>query len=75
MHAYGEFQPLQDLIQGMPVGPRVILTSDNDHVPEIERIISVVKERIRDMRHSPPFHMIPQLMIIHAVINIGKTLN
>ena len=50
------------------------LTSANEHVLEIEQRIRVVKERSRDMRHSLPFHRIPKLMTIHAIINIVKML-
>ena len=44
VHADGKFAPLQALIQAMPDGPRVNLASANEHVPEIERRIRVVKE-------------------------------
>jgi hypothetical protein len=45
VHADGEFAPLKTLIEAMPGGPMVNLASANDHVPEIERRIWVVKER------------------------------
>ena len=35
VHADGEFGVLKDLIQNIPAGPRVNLTSANKHVPEI----------------------------------------
>ena len=47
VHADGEFEPLTALIQSMPGGPMVNLASSNEHVPEIERRIRVVKERCR----------------------------
>ena len=47
VHADGEFGALKDLIQNMPAGPRVNLTSANKHVPEIKRHIRVVKKRSR----------------------------
>jgi hypothetical protein len=47
LHVDGEFEPLTALIQSMPGGPMVILASSNEHVPEIERRIRVVKERCR----------------------------
>jgi hypothetical protein len=37
LHVDNEFAPLKALIQEMPVGPRVNLTSANEHVPEIKR--------------------------------------
>ena len=75
VHADGEFHPPQALIQGMPGGPRVNLMSANEHVPNIEWRIWVIKERSRDMIHSLPFNMIPKFMTIHVIINIGKMLN
>jgi hypothetical protein len=44
LHVDGEFASLKAQIQAMPGGPRVNLTSANEHVPEIERRIWVVKE-------------------------------
>jgi hypothetical protein len=44
VHADGEFAPLKTLIEAMPGGPMVNLASANEHVPEIERRIQVVKE-------------------------------
>ena len=43
VHADGEFGAFKYLIQNMPAGPRVNLTSANKRVPEIERRIRVVK--------------------------------
>jgi hypothetical protein len=52
----------------------VNLESANEHVPEIERRIRVVKERCWATRHSLPFHTIPKLMTIHIVHNDVKLL-
>ena len=43
LHVDGEFAPLKTLIEFMPAGPMVNLASRNEHVPEIERRIRVVK--------------------------------
>ena len=59
----------------MPGGTRFNLTSANEHVPEIKRIIWVVKEIFRVIRHSLPFNRIPKLMTTYAILNIGKMLN
>jgi hypothetical protein len=40
----GEFAPLKVLIESLPGGPMVNLASPNEHVPEIEWQIWVVKE-------------------------------
>jgi hypothetical protein len=75
VHAGSEFAPLKTLIEAMPGGPMVNLASANEHVPEIERRIRVMKDRCRATRHSLPFHTIPKLMTIHIVLNVVKLLN
>jgi hypothetical protein len=72
--ANGEFAPLKPLIESMPGGPMVNLASANEHVPEIERRIRVVKERCWATRHSLPYERIPKLMTIHIVLNVVKLL-
>jgi hypothetical protein len=74
VHADGEFAPLKTLIETMPGGTMVNLASANEHVPEIEHRIWVVKERCRATRHSLSFHTIPKLMTIHIVLNVVKLL-
>jgi hypothetical protein len=44
VHADSEFAPLKTLIEAMTGAPMVNLESSNEHVPEIERRIRVVKE-------------------------------
>ena len=70
-----EFAPLKPLIAAMPGGPYVNLTSANEHVPDIERRIRVVKERSCATRHGLPFQRIPQLMVTHMVLLVVKMLN
>jgi hypothetical protein len=74
VHADGEFAPLKPLIESIPGGPVVNLASANEHVPEIERQIRVVKERCRANQHSLPFERIPKIMTIHIVLNVVKLL-
>ena len=73
--ADGEFAPLKPLIESLPGGPAVNLASSNEHVPEIERRIRVVKERARATRHSLPYTRIPKLLTIHIVFHVVKLLN
>jgi hypothetical protein len=75
VHADGEFVPLKPLIESMPGGPMVNLASANEHVPEIERRIWVVKERCRATRHILPFERVHKLMTIQNVLNVVKLLN
>jgi hypothetical protein len=71
----GEFTPLQVPIQSIPGGPKVNLTSANEHVPKIKRCIQVEKERARSFQHSLPFNRIPKLLTIHIVFVAVKLLN
>ena len=67
----GEFLPLKPMIQGMPAGPFCNIASTEEHVPEPERRIRVVKERFRSYRHSLPFQRLPVLMVIVPLLAIG----
>ena len=69
----GKFMPLkmpllQDNIQ-------LNCTAANEHVPEIERQICVIKERVHVCRHMLPFTYIPKLMMMFMVINVVMWLN
>jgi hypothetical protein len=75
VHADGEFAPLKPLIESIPGGPMVNLASANEHVPDIEWRIWVVKERCQATRHSLPYERIPKLVTIHIVLNVVKLLN
>jgi hypothetical protein len=72
--ADGEFAPLQALINEMPGGPRMNNPSANEHVPEIERRIRVVKERTRSIRCGLPFSRIPTLLMVNIVVYAAKML-
>ena len=43
------------------------IDTTNEHVPEIERMIHVVKERIRSTVHGVPFKKFPIMMKIDIV--------
>jgi hypothetical protein len=73
--ADGEFAPLHAFIESLPGGPRVNLASANEHVPEIERRIRVVKERCQATCYSLPFMRIPTLLMVNIVLNAVKLLN
>ena len=55
VHTDGEFEPLKRMVEAKPNAPTINLAVANEHVPEIERLIRVVKERSRALRHSLPF--------------------
>ena len=44
VHADGEFAPLKQMIEGMPRGPYGNVTAANEHSPDVEQRIRVVKE-------------------------------
>ena len=73
-HADGEFGALQVYINNMTGGPRMNLASANEHVPEIERRIRVLKERNRATTHAQPFTTVPKIMTIHNVLGSAKML-
>jgi hypothetical protein len=75
VHVDGEFEALKPLIEALPGGPQVNLAAANEHVPEIERRVRVVKERSRATRHSLPFSRLPKLLIIYIVFTSVKLLN
>ena len=48
LYADGEFTPLLAMIYDhMPGGPRINIISENEHVPDIELQIRVIKEIIK----------------------------
>jgi hypothetical protein len=49
VHADGEFAPLKTLIESIQGVPMVNFASSNEHVPEIEHRIRVVKDRCRPL--------------------------
>ena len=75
LHVYGEFTPIQALIQEIQGGPRVNLASASEHFPEIDRQIRVAKEIIGSIRHSLPFNTVPKLFMIHLVFQAIKIPN
>jgi hypothetical protein len=56
-------------------GPTLNLASANKHVPEIERKIRVIKERVRAVRYSVPCNALPALVMTHSVLFVTKQLN
>ena len=73
LHADGEFSPLQVMVYKHVLGgPRINITIANEHIPEIELRIRVVKERTRAFRHSLPFNKISKLITIYIVFKIVR---
>ena len=55
--------------------PRINLTSANEHIPEIERQIIVVKEITRSVSNILPFNNIPKIITIHIVFTVIIMIN
>ena len=41
-----------------------IIAPSNDHVPEVERSIRTIKERVRCFLHDLPYHSYPKIVMI-----------
>jgi hypothetical protein len=71
----GEFAPLEAWMAMVYRAPKLNLASANKHVPEIERKIQVIMERVRVGIYSIPFNSLPARMLVHAVLFVTKQLN
>jgi hypothetical protein len=71
----GEFAPLEAWMATVYGVLMLNLVSANEHVPEIEQKIWVIKERVRAVIYSIPFNSLPARMLVHAVLFVTKQLN
>jgi hypothetical protein len=71
----GEFAPLEAWMAMVYGAPKLNLASANEHVPEIERKIWVIKEWVRAVIYSIPFNSHPAWMLVHTVLFVTKQLN
>eukprot|EP00804_Cyclotella_cryptica_P026834 CCRYP_018622-RA/>CCRYP_018622-RA protein AED:0.17 eAED:0.17 QI:0/-1/0/1/-1/0/1/0/129 len=53
----------------------VNITAKNEHVPEIERKIRHIKERVRCIKSDLPYQVLPNVMIKRMVLHAGLFLN
>eukprot|EP00804_Cyclotella_cryptica_P021082 CCRYP_019384-RA/>CCRYP_019384-RA protein AED:0.40 eAED:0.40 QI:0/-1/0/1/-1/0/1/0/331 len=68
----GEFEKIkQKLINIIEVN----ITAKNEHVPEIERKIRHIKERVRSMKADLPHEVLPNIMLKQMVLHAGLLLN
>ena len=56
-----EFEPLR------AVFPQLNTCGADEHIPEIERFIRTVKDRVRSVYHSLPYKYVPRLLLVHLV--------
>ena len=71
----GEFAPHQAWMDTVYGAPQLNMASANEHVPDIEHKIRVIKERVRAVIYSIPFNALPARMLTHAVLFVVKQLN
>ncbi len=71
----GEFKPLEEFMPEFYGALRLNLTSANKHMPEIERKIHVIKERVHAVMYGMPFNAVPPITCINAVLFVTKQLN
>jgi hypothetical protein len=71
----GEFAPIEAWMATVYGTPKLNMASANKHVPEIERKIWVIKERVRATIYSIPFNSLSARMLVHAVLFVTKQLN
>jgi hypothetical protein len=64
-HGDGEFEALRANIAD--AGAALNITSEAEHVPEIERYIRTLKERARSAYNTVPFKKLPGVMIVEMV--------
>ena len=66
-----EFQPLDGTIPGMSFN----FCAQGEHVPDIERYVCMVKDRVRSGYNNLPFSRIPRLVVVRLVSNAVFWLN
>ena len=64
-----EFEPIR------PTFPQLNCCAADKHVPDIERYIRTVKDRVRSTYRMLPFKRVPRLILIHLVKNAVFWLN
>ena len=71
----GEFKPLEDSMFELYGAPKINLSSASEHVPEIERKIWVIKERVCAVVYILPVKALPPTVLAHAALFVTKQLN
>ena len=66
-----EFQPLDGLIPGVSFN----FCAQGEHIPDIERYVCTVKDRVRSGSNNLPFSRLPRLVIVRLVSNAVFWLN
>ena len=69
----GQFEPLRGDLAGLNIGLQV--AGHDDHVPEVERYIRTLKERVRAIYNTLPFQTLPARLVIEMVYYCNFWLN
>ena len=65
---------MKPLIDKLKKVTPINLAAANEHVPEIERIVWLLKEQTRSVRISLPFNKVPSVIIIYLVLSVSTFL-
>jgi hypothetical protein len=63
--ADGQFENIRNDVSGL--GISINITGRDEHVPEAERYIRTLKERIHSVYNTLPFKTLPQNMLVELV--------
>ena len=75
IHMDGEFNSVTHSVEKAYPHVTMNMSGPNDHIPQIERAIRTVKERVRSLILTLPFKRLPLTLIVHAVIFSVQWLN
>jgi hypothetical protein len=72
LYCDNEFCPLMSQMMEHEPDININYSSPNEHVPDIERSIQVLKERVRATYHGLDFQKLPKVMIKMLVAKSAK---
>jgi hypothetical protein len=75
MYCDNEFKPLMTQLADQEPNIQLNYSSLNEHVPDIERRIHVIKERIRSTYHRLLYDRLPKILVTILVSESAKKLN
>jgi hypothetical protein len=70
-----EFGALRNFVVELTSIPRLDLAAENKHVGSIERNIRFLKKKVRSLRHTLPFEMLPPVMLVCMVQVVTPIMN
>ncbi len=68
----GEFKQMDGMMSELYGAPKINLSSTNEHVPEIERKIWVIKELVCAVVYNLPVNALPPVVLVNAVLFVTK---